>query len=803
MATLHFLKFNNYFNRELRVGSELSYYEPYILASVSNYNFVPGNRIMAELPAVVVSNWSLQPDGSFGTDYLVVEMDDGSLSRWFVTTTNRALNGVWSFGLLRDVAAESALWDDGALFDVPMIIQRGIAADDNPYVFGDEGVQPNQIKVAEQTLPDSTGCQWIVGYFARYNYAEDGTTRSLASYEGRVNSRSFDLAGEYSSWDNYPYNTYFENSKSGAAELSLYFQWADHIDTVRQSFVRLYPKLESQLYKPLDNRYGWVATKEQMVNAADRIQLNRAAYLKQLNSDLGYDTTSLMYENGKIYKIGSKYYRIGVKYTKTTGNTIKSYLFGTDFFKLLSNDLIAEGATYYSGYKDTYKLLVEYELKSVQLTKTEVAGNAAYWSIPTTRMLSDQIYDMFAIPYGAINFGGIFTTNAALGLDIANDIVTTLTSSACYDIQLLPYCPVSGLNAKLYEYNASRKDIDWSYITDGQDNPIGAIWFLGQSDFRKTVEITDQTFIDAAYPTNRKIDNLTTFVRLNAPDYSATYEFVPAKNDNEVLHYNIDVSLRPNAPHIHVAPVWGGLYGRNWEDARGLICNEFSLPRTDSEWASYVLNNKNYQKAFDRQIESQKMQNDWALGADIANAIVGIGSGVVGGSLKGGVAGGIIGGVAGAIGGGLTVGSNAAIRNEQLNLAKDQFELSNGNVQARPDTLTRAGGQNIDNKKFPFAEVWTCTDAEKDSLAKSIAVRGMTIGATGTLHDYVRTWNYGDTTITHPFVQAKTLQLPFSATHPTTYEWYQQLANELSTGLYVVDVDGSLPTTTTTTTMEV
>lgn len=195
MATLHFLKFNNYFNRELRVGEDLNYYSPFIVASVPNYNFVPGNRISASLPAVVVSSYSLEPDGSFPVDYLVVENDDLSLSRWYIISTARQLNGVWSFGLLRDVAAESALWDDGALFDVPMIIQRGIAADEDPFIFNGEGVQPNQIKQAEIQLKDATKCQWIVGYIARYN-SEDKVTRT--SYSGRTETSIYTTKAIYS-----------------------------------------------------------------------------------------------------------------------------------------------------------------------------------------------------------------------------------------------------------------------------------------------------------------------------------------------------------------------------------------------------------------------------------------------------------------------------------------------------------------------------------------------------------------------------------------------------------------------------
>lgn len=66
----------------------------------------------------------------------------------------------------------------------------------------------------------------------------------------------------------------------------------------------------------------------------------------------------------------------------------------------------------------------------------------------------------------------------------------------------------------------------------------------------------------------------------------------------------------------------------------------------------------------------------------------------------------------------------------------------------------------------------------------------MTIGATSTMRNYIRTWSYNDIVVNNPFIQTKVLQLPFSATHPATYEWYQQLTNELGTGLYVVDVAG-------------
>ena len=39
----------------------------------------------------------------------------------------------------------------------------------DPAIFNNEGLSYNQIKVKEQLLKDASGCQWLVGYYARKN----------------------------------------------------------------------------------------------------------------------------------------------------------------------------------------------------------------------------------------------------------------------------------------------------------------------------------------------------------------------------------------------------------------------------------------------------------------------------------------------------------------------------------------------------------------------------------------------------------------------------------------------------------
>ena len=77
---------------------------------------------------------------------------------------------------------------------------------------------------------------------------------------------------------------------------------------------------------------------------------------------------------------------------------------------------------------------------------------------------------------------------------------------------------------------------------------------------------------------NKKLSNELDLYRLCSPNYNGQFEFSVAKN-NGVSLFNVDMTLRPFNPYIHVNPAFDSLYGRDFDDARGLICNgDFSLP---------------------------------------------------------------------------------------------------------------------------------------------------------------------------------------------------------------------------------
>ena len=73
---------------------------------------------------------------------------------------------------------------------------------------------------------------------------------------------------------------------------------------------------------------------------------------------------------------------------------------------------------------------------------------------------------------------------------------------------------------------------------------------------------------------SRKLANECDLVRLVAQNYSAIFEFSPAKSGG-VDGFLADCTYKPWAPYIHILPKLKGLYGENFvsiDDARGLIC---------------------------------------------------------------------------------------------------------------------------------------------------------------------------------------------------------------------------------------
>ena len=241
-----------------------------------------------------------------------------------------------------------------------------------------------------------------------------------------------------------------------------------------------------------------------------------------------------------------------------------------------------------------------------------------------------------------------------------------------------------------------------------------------------------------------KIDNECKLYRLVSPNYVGEFEFSVSKNGG-VSKFNVDCTYKPYNPYIHVNPDFKNLYGHDFNDSRGLICQgDYTVGMISDAFTNYELQNKNYQAIFNRQIQNMDVMNDIARQEAIFGAIGGTvkstASGAVTGAIVGGgpgaIAGAAVGLAAGAVGGAMDIANLDKKINENRSYAVDMYNFSLQNVKALPYTMTRCTALTYNNKLFPFVETYSCTDEEKEAFVYKLKYDGMTVNKIGKIKDY-------------------------------------------------------------------
>ena len=259
-------------------------------------------------------------------------------------------------------------------------------------------------------------------------------------------------------------------------------------------------------------------------------------------------------------------------------------------------------------------------------------------------------------------------------------------------------------------------------------------------------DLARQVVVDSAITDTYaiKLDNETKLYRLVSPNYQGEFEFSVAKNLG-VDEFNVDCTYKPYNPYIHVNPNFKNLYGQDFNDSRGLICNgDFSFGMVSNAFATYELQNKNYQAIFDRQIQNMDVNHAIARNEAGWQVAAGTVQGASGGALAGAMMGGAYGAVGGAIVGGTTslLGGIADLQNlgkhqaEEKSFAADMYNLSLQNVKALPNSMTKCTALTYNNKLFPFVEIYGCTTEEEEAFIEKIKYDGMTVDVIGRLGDY-------------------------------------------------------------------
>ena len=766
MQTVQILRFNNYINHTLKVYSTADQYSQYVVNILNDYNFNPSDGVATEIITVYPI---------YIGDYVLVLNENNSIdSRWFIMDQSRLSRGdnagMYSTQLYRDVIADNI----SRIKDSPMLVERALLKENDNLIYNSEDILVNQIKTKETLIKDNTGVPWIIGYLNR-SYAG-------GKIEGNLEITPFRT---YNTLEEFEYHNYIDNWFNGyTSDESTWFTLYWNKLAYLNKWIRSWDIKSNSITQNSDWKSTQFLGYRTQINGVDgdfpslaeiKSTFGTNTWIQDIRDRFGIksleQTNSLLSYDNVIIKVAETYYRIHIKddprvYEETlnrneaTDNapTIKSLC------ESLNGSLIPTpfDQAVYTFHSSGIRYKVELEILS--------ANQGFSFTIPAQRpVLDDAPYDMFAIPYGKYNNYG----DKQIAMKTASTIMTTLnvgSSADLYDVQLLPFSPTLSTTT--------------TDIKDVSDKVIGKIYWANESSFSKTILLDQPIGVD-----NKKIDNICNKYRLVSPNYSGQFEFTAAAN-NGISGFKVDCTYMPINPYIRVAPLFGGLYGSEFEDARGLICGgDFSLPVVNSAWVSYQQNNKNYQAIFDRQISNMEFTNDINRKMDVLNAITGTVQGTTAGAMAGSafgpygaIAGAVVGGVSSAVGGVADMAINESVRKEQMSYTRDLFKLNLGNIQAQPYSLSKTTAFTANNKIFPILEYYTCSDREKIAVANQIAQFSMNVGVIGTLQEYItNSWSYQGI-YARKYFKGRLLQ---TSIHDDDYHIVNAINQELQGGIYL------------------
>lgn len=752
---LFYLRFNNYYNRQVKRLENVEAYRPYLIGSRTVESFNPNDGVATILTLGGATLW----DGDI-PDYLVVS-DDGVnvISRWFILEARRKRKGQYELLLRRDLVAD--FFDE--ILTAPTFIDKATPLNANdPAVFNRELMTFNQIKTREWLLKDESLTPWIVAYLPldiedqTLNIsgppAVDVSVEALEDWDG------YSIIGQpvYVGLGAYTFTVYGEAGQGQEVKAFNFGETLGYSDVVP-------PHSISFIYPPGTAEQAWWAIQE-----AFRPEKAAAVAAAPNYLPSNYYSRAPLIE-GYVIKAADKYYRV-TRSTLDVDVTVSGNVSASSALGLILNSVIntaessgriSSPAGFAGGEVTDHCNYYVYNLEDItDSLNTTININAA------DRYGNDQPYFIAAMPYNdgvVINKNGqpLFTSSKELAVNVAREL--SKVSANVYDVQILPYCPVRYL---IQDDGLDILDNKYTAIKNANDETIGAIFYAQSSSFRFDIDLSipvGDTILD------KKLSNELDVYRIVSPNYNGIFDFSPAMN-NGVSRFEVNCTYKPINPLIHVNPAFKAYYGADFNDARGLICGgDFSLPQVSDAWATYQYANKNYQIAFDRETESLTLRNRIAAARDLSSTIKGVAGTFIGGS-KGAT----FAGIATDTSSVMDAATNAILRRDAMDLREDQFSYALGNIQALNQSLTKVGSLDVNNKLWPFVEYYTATDIERQALMDKLKYNGYTVKRIGLIRDFIKS--------EPSFIQGRPIRFEAIAD-----DWHlvNEISIELQKGIYI------------------
>lgn len=786
MATLYYYKFNNYYNRKLKRFSSLSEYQSFMVFAETgnNLNFNPNDGVNTQITAGRQEN-----PYNVVADYCIYSEDNQSItSRWFIIEASRNRGNQYKISLRRDLLAD--FYDSWTQSDC--FVEKAILPDNSPFIYNQEQITTNQIKTDEVELKDNTKMAWICGFINRESPETQVPIKSAVKAD--ITKLTYDDYQKYTSQGAYSlgsvYVDMYVRLNTGVGGTDFYQKWTINTDSAVEA-----TGAELIKWSVPQTVYRWDPSTDAraMVNY---LKTNRSEFTGKARENCTLygvpatspDITKMYSDLGKIFEKDGKYYKMTRIEVIDTTQEIKIdtdkagdllYTHWNNIMNAFQYKDAGNNPVYVMRVNSSYRKPIFQQIVEGDYTLTMPAKD--------NRLINrDGPFDMFCIPYSddykvQVNGETAIQCNKEFAMSIAQSIGVKMGSgNNVYDIQLLPYCPFAG-------------------ITSMVDNTLT---LTGEDAIRYTKVLKDQTTVYYLFWTtstsgtlnipyvynviNKKMSNQVDMMRLVSPSYSGQFEFNPARNDG-VSYFNVDYTYLPQSSYIHVNPDFKGLYGKDYNDARGLIVQgNQSIMYLSSAWEAYQTQNKNYLEIFNREVQNLETNYKYQRINSVLSTITGaIGAGVGIGALvgsKGGVGAGIAAGAA-SLGGGIAdLAIQQQLHNEQLDYKNDMFGYQLDNIKALPNSIAKTTAYTENNKIFPILEYYTCTEEEKKAVASKIAFNGMTVGIIDKPINYLNnTWSY-DTIQDKGYFKAKLIH--FDDIDADDFHIVNSLGDELNQGVY-------------------
>ena len=142
--TLYILKYNNYYNRMVKLEETVSDYQEYVVYKLQDTNFNPNDHINTQHVVgagdydgsgdyVIITDTRRRPVGApIGWEEYVV-------SRWFIVESQRTRSGQWNLTLHRDVVADYK----EVIQSSPVFIEKATLDEADPMIFNSEDMTFN------------------------------------------------------------------------------------------------------------------------------------------------------------------------------------------------------------------------------------------------------------------------------------------------------------------------------------------------------------------------------------------------------------------------------------------------------------------------------------------------------------------------------------------------------------------------------------------------------------------------------------------------------------------------------------